>query len=91
MEHKESKRIPEHMKESITHKSCDICKRLDIGRDRCKMDETDVSFRDVEYSYPECSKWKTYSYDICHDCFEGKLMPALSELGAEPRIEEYDD
>jgi hypothetical protein len=32
---------------------------------------------------------KKTSYDICPTCFENKLMPFLSSLGAEPEVMEY--
>ena len=90
MEHKVSQVVPEHTKEVISHKTCDICKRSDKGKDSCDIDEAEVSFRDVEMSYPECGSGTTYSYDICHECFKEKVMHALSELGAEPKVEEWD-
>ena len=90
MEHKVKKIVPESVKEVVSHTTCDICKRSDHGKDMCDIDETTISYRDVEMAYPECGKGTTYSYDICDECFEEKVMPALSELGAEPTIEEWD-
>lgn len=90
MKHKEIKVVPETTKEVTTHTTCDICKRSDSGTGACDIDETEVSFREVDYSYPECGAGRTYSFDICHDCFKEKIIPLLSELGAEPRIEEWD-
>jgi len=93
MEHKTKEVVPEHEKEVITHTTCDICKRSDdrkTTRDYCDIDETEVSFNDVEMSYPECGSGTRYTYDICHDCFKEKLIPTLAELGAEPRVEEWD-
>lgn len=41
-------------------------------------------------SYPECTSSETRSYDVCPECFEGKVEPFLQSLGAEPRTEKYD-
>jgi hypothetical protein len=93
MKHYKEVEIPASKKQKQTHASCDICKRSDERNPRvdyCDIDETEISFRDVEMAFPECGKGKTYSYDICHDCFAEKVIPALSDLGAEPAVEEWD-
>jgi hypothetical protein len=93
MKHKIKETVPEHQKEIISHTTCDICKRSDRrshGKDTCDIHETEIMFRDVEMNYPECGNGTTYSYDICHECFVEKVMPALSDLGAEPTIAEWD-
>ena len=90
MEHKVKQIVPEHMEEVISHRTCDICNRSNRGKDSCEIEETEISFREVEMSYPECGNGITYSYDICHECFKEKVMPALGVLGAEPKEEEWD-
>jgi len=90
MRHKVNKIIPESAKMVVSHTTCDICKRSNRGKGSCDLSETEISFRDVETSYPECGNGTTYTFDICHQCFSEKLIPALSELGAEPTIEEWD-
>ncbi len=90
MKHKKIEIIPAHPEETVSHLSCDICKRLTKGKGSCDINETEISFKDVEMAYPECGKGTTYSYDICHECFVKKVMTALSELGAEPTITEWD-
>ncbi len=87
MQHKKFMLIPEKKVEVVTHKTCDICKRSD---DCCDIDETAVSFRDVKMAFPECGSGRNYSYDICHDCFKQKLIPALRELGAEPSVTDWE-
>lgn len=93
MKHTEKVIVPEHTKKVISHRTCDICKRPNdakYGKDICELDETEISFRDVEVSLPECSNGTTYNYDICHTCFVDKVMPMLADLGAEPTVEEWD-
>jgi len=90
MKHTKTEVIPEHTEEVVTHTTCDICKRSSKGKDRCEFGDTDIMFRDVEMTHPECGNGTTYSYDICHDCFRDKVIPALKELGAEPTVEDWD-
>lgn len=91
MEHKTKKVIPEHEKEIVSHTTCDICKRSNKhGKDRCDISETEINYRVVDYLFPECGGGTNYRYDICHECFVDKVMPALSDLGAVPTIEEWD-
>ena len=93
MKHKIKELVPEHEKEITSHTTCDICKRSNKRNprmDHCETDETEISFRDVEFAHSDCGRGTTYSYDICHDCFAEKVIPALSDLGAEPTIEEWD-
>ena len=50
----------------------------------------EIEYNDVESSYPESGCGIKYTYDICEECFVNKVIPALSNLGAEPAAKKWD-
>ena len=84
--------ITETVKELVSMK-CDLC-----GRERkCghweegahDVKEVTVELRDGK-SYPETGWATVTSFDICPDCFAGKLVPWVKSQGGEPTVKEVD-
>ena len=73
----------------LVETKCDIC-NADISNHRNgDFDEITVE-RKTGYAYPECGHHFIRSFDICGACFETKIEPFLSSLGADATVEEVD-
>ena len=91
------KRTTEHTE--VLERLCDLCgkKATEPGRDWAEeyyeKNEVEVEVRvraergDV---FPEGGDTKATEFDICPDCFHGKLVPWMKSQGAEPRTVEHD-
>ena len=76
---------PEHEKEYIAELRCDICGRKSSRpENRYPWMKGDVMVRLNETEH--CPGGADIFFDICPDCFKGKLLPALFALGAQPRV-----
>lgn len=100
------KTIPARETTEIASVTCDVCGKkgdrlwnapYNFEDEEDWDDSSTYSFECVAVrmaegaSYPEGGQaYELTRYDICPDCFKGKVMPFLAELGAQPSSEEVD-
>lgn len=94
MKHTKTTEIPAKTIEKVSHYTCDICgaKSDDSGnwsREHYEERTTDVSCS-IGANYPSGGYSTVFSYDICCDCFNNKLVPWFESQKIKPRIEEND-
>ncbi len=83
-------------KEVLIKRICDICSRKTTNEDNWfgnpgfDVGETTVKFRKGT-CYPECSDGIKIEIDICHECFEKKLIPWVQSQNEDFEVveEEY--
>lgn len=89
---------PAHEHTSVDHVTCDLCgakgKEGFWGQNKWTngdydIDETTVAFKSGS-AYPEGGSYKSWSVDICSNCFNTKLRPWLEQQGAKFDMEESD-
>ena len=76
--------------ESVT---CDICKQTvrgdSWGKGFYDIRETEVRMK-IGSDYLDSCDFKETKFDICPECFNDKLIPALRQLGAEATVSTRD-
>lgn len=75
--------------------SCDICGKASPGKYDWGEDENhdiSVSVELNDYNYSTSDRKGYYMRtDICPECFRGKVVPALEDIGAVFRTKDVDD
>ena len=91
--------VPARVEKKLTAITCDVCKiktsvdesswdGINWARDSYTIDEVQIKRRDGT-QYPEDSfSGKEVTFEICDTCFDQKVVPFLTSLGATPRVEE---
>ena len=90
--------VPPTTRQKLVKRVCDICgfEAKTEGWDAASgwdVNETEVRIecRQKEgESYPEGGWGTEWIIDICPECFKKKLVPALIEMGAQIKEEEWD-
>ena len=93
-------------RERVVEIACDICGRTLTGKyaqrhppnwhgasDSISDNLAEVTVqarRGFESQYDVGGDVVITRFDICPDCFEGRVVPALRAMGAEPSVEEVD-
>jgi len=77
----------------ITEIECDVCgaKNKDENWAEDFGKQTITIENSVGDVYPGGGIGESISYDLCPDCFEGKLEPFLKSFGAGPTVRDWDD
>jgi len=92
--------IPAKTQEGLDFIKCDLC---GAATNRDDFDSKSGNWAKGSYNellvavylqegsnYPEGGHSKSLVFDICPDCFKGKIVPYLESLGAKPRKVEND-
>lgn len=75
---------------------CDICKKTakfpfwEWGEQIGCEKKVNISYIDGVGYEDGGGHVSMISFDICPECFENKVIPALKQFGAEPRVDEVD-
>ena len=81
--------IPEHQEPQVTSVLCDLC-----GKEIKPSPRGEVNRVEIEHTYgtswPECGGGSILFFDVCPECFMGKVVPALEEMGATPQTREWE-
>lgn len=88
MKHKKIVRVPATTREVTEKTTCDLCQR-EIRKDQYDATETHVSLR-TGTSYPEGGSGIEVEFDICVDCFKGRLIPWMQVQGAPVEEREWE-
>jgi hypothetical protein len=81
--------------ERVVSMTCDLCGKTvrknqwDCERGNNVM-EIEISIEEGWHYGGDGGRTEKYEYDICPQCFRGKLMVWLAEQGAKPRLTEHD-
>ena len=90
--------VPEKEEKYTAEILCDICGAkspqhrwdpADWGEDCYDVEEVEIRYK-TGSSYPEGVSGEEIFFDICPECFEEKVLPALAALGASPQEREWD-
>lgn len=72
---------------------CDLCNKATDWQQDWTSDMYAIAETEIRLStgtrYPECSNREDTVFDVCPECFQGKVIPALVALGMTPRSEEH--
>lgn len=88
MKYMQTVQVPATEKQVVDKVTCDLC-GAQIKRKGFSAEEVEVKHR-TGLIYPEGGGGYDAIFDICGQCFEGKLVPWLGSQGAEPRTERWD-
>lgn len=88
MKHYKEVQVPATAETRRVNTTCDICGEL-ITTDTFKVDRVTVEHKTVN-AYPGGGSGETKSCDICSECFESKVIPALENLGVNFVTEEWE-
>ncbi len=86
MKHMKTETVPASTRQVVAKVTCDICSK-EVSERMYDVDEVTVS-RVKGERYPDNGHTVELAFDLCGECFDTKLVPALKALGAEPRSEE---
>lgn len=89
MRHMKEMHVPAETKVVLDYVSCDLCGERIKEPGSYEVDEVNTSHR-VGTSYPEGGSGATTTFDLCARCFTEKLVPWAAELGAYPRVTDWD-
>jgi len=88
MKHMQQVVRPQKIETVVGSVTCDICKR-EIKNGGYNIDEVELRYKEG-FGCLEGGQGTCIEFDICSDCFKGKLIPFLKECGAEPVVSEWD-
>ena len=91
--------IPEHTRKELDYYECDLCgkrtSRGGIALANWAKDAFDHNSVEIVWQhgsiYPDDDFTEWVIFDICPECFESRVMPALEEMGASPRRGDAED
>jgi hypothetical protein len=84
----ETRPVPAREEVVTTATLCDLC-QAEIANRRCQVHDATVSLEEG-VRYPDGGHLTETTFDICAECFRGKLVPWLAGLGAHPREREVE-
>lgn len=88
MQHMKTVVVYAAIKTVVDYTTCDFCPTK-LGSGRFEVKRVTLEFEQGS-SYPEGSMGTKTTVDCCADCWEDKVLPALRDLGAEPRETEWE-